>query len=481
MQRGQKAWEYSHTEHAWPVVHAFMPGSKDFNQYPVLKQKLNLVQQVESNNHLRGGVVNLYNTQETSWLTAMYKMGYRYACVWFDGCWADNHEFNNSLLAEIDRINSLGDWLASGQLQCRDDEYPFFTRSVVVVNIGQWILTDQPNPHIEPSEYPDYLVNQGDWEDSVHSITELVQPDSDRDLASLRYAKQQQFANAWIPWSLRRHMVVPGLSDEFMETVTSTRPLNGTSEFELGITGQTCDQSQLSHAAKRICKRLTQVTSPVYFVNTENSRPEIAEQLLGSGFDQYVGPTAGFKLLYYAHKYGFHNNSQFIFYDFDPNSCKFKQDTLSYWDGEDYVEWVDAWCSANPGVNTELKHLVQERWPTVVDQFGGKSNWLDLWYQVQSCHWSVQEVDLVNNWQQLTQNMAHTRTFFWSSNIYSYMPIKLSSQGFALENSFINIIKTLNNNNQDSWFSGTDINDNDLMCPSRAIMSVSDNNTIGFE
>jgi hypothetical protein len=474
MQRGQKAWDYSHTEHAYPVVHVFQPANKDLNKWPILKQKLGLVQQVESNNHLRGGVVNLYNTMETSWIVAMHKMGYRYACIWFDGAWADTHEFNSALLTEIDRLNS-NEWLAAGQIQARDDEYPFFTRNCVLLNIATWMAQDQPNPHVQPPVYPNYVAVDG-FEDSCYSLVE-AEP---TDLSWMIFNKAQHFANAWIAWSLRRHIAVPGLSDDFTDTITFTRPINGTDEFQKGISGEAYDPEPLSHRAKYMCNRLTEVSSPIYFVNTENSRPETASALVGTNFEQYVGPCAGFKLLYYAYKYGIGTSTDFLFYDFDPDSVQFKRDTLKHWNGDNFVAWVKLWIHAHPGVNTELEYQVQEKWATTLEQFGGERSFKQFWARVQACNWQCVHVDLINDWDKLVNTMNNKRTFFWSSNIYSYMPIKLSSPAFAMENSFINIIKTLNAK-PDSWFSGTDINDNDLMCPSTAILSVQDNNNIGFE
>jgi len=479
--KGQKAWEYNHTEHAWPVCHVFMPGNSDYNRWPVLKQKLNLVQQVESNNHLRGGVFNLYNTKETSWLTAAHKMGYRYACIWFDGCWADVHDFNRRLLDEIDRLNRVGDWLCAGQIQARTDEYPFFTRSMVLVKLQTWQDVDQPNPHIRPPEFPGYVVTPSEWEDSVYSVSEVPTELSERDLSRLIYNKAEQFANAWISWSLRRHLIVPGLSDNFMETVTYTRPLNGTEEFQKGITGLEYDSTDVSHQAKRIIKRLNDVQSPVYFVNTELSKPEIVEQLVGTSFEQYVGPAAGFKLLYYAYKYGVNSNTRFVFYDFDADSVRFRRDTLTGWDGEDYRSWVNLWCDANPGVNDQLRGLVDKRWPELLQQFGGLNSWLEFWDKIQQCETEVLHLDLIHESERLLKNLAVQRTFFWSSNIYSYMPLQLKCQPFEIEKSFINIVSGLNNIHPDCWFSGTDINDNDLLCPARAVLSVGNNSNIGFE
>ena len=480
MIQGQKAWDYSHTEHSWPVCHVFMPGAKQLNDTPILKQRLNLLQQTESNNHLRGGVVNLYNTRESSWIVAMHKMGYRYACVWFDGCWPDSEQFNMGLLREIDRIDTVGSWLSAGQIQCREDSYPFFTRSLIILNINTWMNVCQPNSHIIPQDYPDYFSVDSSWEDSVYSIHEVEEQHTERDY-TVTTDKNSEWGNAWIPWSLRRHLVVPGISDDLMETVTFTRPLNGTRDFESALQGLPHSDTQLSHSAKRIKNKLFTVNTPIYYVNTESSKPELAQQLVGTQFDQYVGPTAGFKLFYYAHKYGFTDTTKFVLFDFDPDSVKFKQDTLQGWDGVDYPQWVQQWCGRNPRASTELVPLVQERWPSIVNAWGGADAWQEFWLKVQMCDWSVVNCDLIGDNSKLLNTMNRGRTFFWSSNIYSYLTVQLLAKPFEVERSFIDLITQLKHSHPDSWFSGTDVRDNDLMCPASAILTVGDNRYTGFE
>jgi hypothetical protein len=144
MNKGQKHWDYSHSENSYPVVHVFMPGDTTFNSFPILKQKLNTLQQVESNNHLRGGIINLYNSIDTSWIVASQKMGYRYAVVWFDGVWADTEDFNTRLLTEIDRINNSADkgWIVAGEIQ--EDRYAYFYRSLLIINLQTWLDNEQP-------------------------------------------------------------------------------------------------------------------------------------------------------------------------------------------------------------------------------------------------------------------------------------------------------------------------------------------------
>ena len=60
------------------------------------------------------------------------------------------------------------------------------------------------------------------------------------------------------------------------------------------------------------------------------------------------------------------------------------------------VAWVDAWCKANPGKNTDLQYLVAERWPATVEMFGGQQSWLEFWNEVKKCDCRFIVADVVD-------------------------------------------------------------------------------------
>lgn len=521
MKKGQALWNYQHTENAWPIVHAFVTNStnnSDLSDTPVLKQKLADIAQVEHNNHLRGGIVNIVGQTEISWLIAMRKLGYRYACFWFDGCWSATHDINVGLLDEIDRINAeFGDqWMVAGNIIQEERTYAHFARSLVIINIETWYNHDTQDPGIMIydqlpwGEYSQYVrtpdvpeISQERWhlyethivdgyEDSVYAIqrfgdhmTELKNrniPTPNMTHAEFNRRYHHKMCNPLLTYSLSRELHVPGLSDTLMDQLVYIKPHIGSEELEKAIQRQKFDRDKISYQANKLIDSMFAPSSPIYFVNTEPSRPDTAEQIEGSGFDQYVGVTAGFKLFYYAYKYGFNQDTKFILYDFDPLSCKFKRDLLEQWDGVDYPEFVDAWLELHPTANANLRDLTVERWPIVIEQFGGEREWLETWSRIQASNWDVYQCDLIQNHDELFDLVLdEDRTFLWTSNIYSYIIPKMCFPPFALELSFINLITRLNELHEDCWFSGTDINDNDLMCPSRAIISTTNNETLTYE
>lgn len=484
MKQGQKNWEYSHTEHAWPIVHAFLPKDKELNDTAILKQKLGIIQNVECNNHLRGGIVNVYNATDVSWMMAMYKIGYKYACVWYEGTWPANDIFNMKLLEEIDRYNREDkDWIVAGQIVAnRPDTYPYLSRTFIIINLEKWMDNKIPGPYYVPADHPGWVnyYSSLNWEDSEYKLDRDSEWMFDRVVAE-RFVNQHSFGCTWIQFSLIRNLCVWGISNWLMNEVTLTKPDMGQTELEKGIAGKPYDDTVVSRQGNRLIEVTFEASSPIYFVNTEPSSPNVAPQLFDTVFDQYVGACAGFKLLYYAYKYGFNSNTKFVWFDFDASSVKFKQDTMQHWDGVDYVEWVESWVKQNPDCNKRLLPLTHERWPIVVDQFGGQQRWLEFWRKIQTCKHEVIQADLIYGHDKLFEQLDKKRTFFWASNIYSYIVPKLLAEPFALEKSFIDMIEQLKATHYDSWYSGTDVNDGDLMCPARVIFSATDNSSIGLE
>jgi hypothetical protein len=534
MKQGQYQWQYYHTENAWPIVHAFSINSTELNDHPVLKQKLLEVAGVEHNNHLRGGIINIKNEADSSWLVASQKLGYRYAMVWFDGCWPSTHDFNHRCLEELDRLNEkFPDWMVAGNIihtEC--SRYAYFDRNVIIINIENWRKQGEPDPSeaifdqkywgrvsAHPEEwgegvelmleeaklagnlaelYGRWWKNYAkgtrvypDWEDSLHGIQsfgpvlqalwhEFKGPPS-MSHEEFNERIQSKFGNPLLTYALRQDVPTPGLSDNFMQLLAWVKPHIGSDDLQEAIQGKEHVKDNLSFQGERMVRNMFNPSSPIYFVNTEPSQPHYAEQIVGTKFDQYVGATAGFKLFYYAYKYGFDMNTKFIMYDFDPLSCKFKEDMFTLWDGVDLPQFIDEWMMQNPEANDSLRDLAKVRWPRVVDQFGGPGEWQAVWQRLRKTDWSVVEVDLIYGHDKLFEQLRDKRTFMWTSNIYSYIIPKMLSQPFKLEESFISLITKLNDLHPDCWFSGTDINDNDLMCPARAIISTTNNESIGFE
>ena len=426
MIKGQKDWDYQFVSDC-EIVNVFIPKNTHLAEYQTLKQKLLLLQQVECDNHLTSSIVNLYNTSSIGWIEHVRKMGHKYVAFWFDGCWPKTDGIEKKILTYINRLEKK-DWITA--------VHPKYVDSLMLLNIDEFIAWPAKAPNF--GKYDFWAEN---WlGDSTVELSKTIE----------------------------RNIVVGA---------PKTDPVN----FLNGLMGKKYTDHTIARGARVIIKRKNIPSSPIYFVNTEPSSPTVADPIKNTIFKQYVGATAGFKLLYYAYTYGLDiDSTKFVWYDFDAYSVKFKRLMVEKWDGFDYPAFVKQFCEDNPDANALLLKQVDKQWLNIVEQFGGMDNWLDFWMQVKLCKHEFLEVDLVNNHKAITDKLDNdSSTFFWASNIYSYVLLKVIVEPFTLERSFANLMVRLQQIDK-CWFSGTDPNDNDLTCDVKWVLGYSTNDSIGM-
>ena len=422
MKKGDKDWDYQFVSDS-EIVNVFIPKNTHLSGHQELKQKLQMLQQVECDNHLDSSIVNLYNTSSIDWIEHVRKMGHKYVAFWFDGCWPKTNGLEKKILNYIKRLEKK-DWITA--------VHPKFLDSLMLLNIDEFIA------------WPAKVPNFGNYE---------------------------FWAENWIS------DCTVELSLTIQRNIVVGAPQTDPDNFLNGLMNKKYTDHTIARGARVIIKRKNIPSSPVYFVNTEPfNKCNIQHEM----FEQYVGTTAGFKLLYNAYNYGFDiDSTKFVWYDFDAHSIKFKRLMVKEWDGIDYPAFVKQWCEDNPDANTLLLKSVDKEWLNIIEEFGGMDNWLDFWIQVKLCKHEFLEVDLVNNHKLITDKLDNNAsTFFWTSNIYSYVLLKVIVDPFTLERSFAELIIRLQQINN-CWFIGTDPNDNNLTCNVKWILGYSTNDSIG--
>ena len=90
-----------------------------------LKQKIQLLQQVEIDNHINSSIVNLYNDRNIEWVQSVRKMGHKYAAFWFDGCWPKSDGIEKKILQFIKNLDE--EWITA--------VHPNFPDSLMLLNI----------------------------------------------------------------------------------------------------------------------------------------------------------------------------------------------------------------------------------------------------------------------------------------------------------------------------------------------------------
>lgn len=424
MIKGQKDWDYQFVSDC-EIVNVFIPKNTHLSEHEELKQKLLLLQQVECDNHLTSSIVNLYNTSSIDWINHVRKMGHKYVAFWFDGCWPKTEGIEKKILNYITRLEKK-DWITA--------VHPKYLDSLMLLNIDEFIAWPAKSPN---------------------------------------FGNYKFWAENWIS------DCTVELSKTIERNIVVGAPQTDPENFLNGLMNEKYTDHTISRGARVIIKRKNIPSSPVYFVNTEPLDVDIIEQNKGKIYQQYVGTTAGFKLLYNAYNYGFDlHSTKFVWYDFDAHSLKFKRLMVENWDGIDYPAFVEQFCSKYPEANSLLLKDAKKQWASILEHFGGENNWLDFWCQVGCMEHEFIEVDLISGHKQITDKLDNVSTFFWTSNIYSYVLLKVMSEPFKLERSFADLVTRLQEIDN-CWFFGTDPNDNNLNCNVKSILGYSTNESIG--
>ena len=424
MKKGDKDWDYQWISDS-EIVNVFIPKNTHLANWEELKQKIQLLQQVEIDNHINSSILNLYNDRNIDWVQYVGAMGHKYAAFWFDGCWPKSDGIEKKILQFIKNLDE--EWITA--------VHPNFPDSLMLLNIDQF------------NAWPPKAPNFGNY-----------------DFWAERWLGEQTVE---LSKTILRNIVV---------CAPKTDPVN----FLNGLMGKKYTDHTITRGARVVIKRKNIPTSPIYFVNTEPVDSGISSRLKHENFQQYVGTTAGFKLLYLSFKYGFDiDSTKYVWFDFDACSLKFKRLMVENWDGSNYPEFVKQFCKDNPEANTDLLKNVDKEWLNIIETFGGEHSWLDFWTQVKLCEHEFIEADLIKDYHKITSILDKDKsTFFWASNIYSYVLLKVRSEPFTLEKSFADLITDLQKINR-CWFLGTDVDDNELNCNVKSIIGFSTNDSIG--
>ena len=258
MKKGEKDWDYQYVSNC-EIVNVFIPKNTHLSGHEELKQKLQLLQQVECDNHLTSSIVNLYNTSSIEWIEHVRKMGHKYVAFWFDGCWPKTDGIETKILNYISRIKKK-DWITA--------VHPKYVDSLMLLNIDEFIAWPAKSPN---------------------------------------FGNYKFWAENWVG------ECTVELSKTIERNIVVGAPQTDPTNFLNGLMGNKYTDHTIARGARVIIKRKNIPSSPIYFVNTEPSSPTVADAIKHTMFEQYVGATAGFKLLYYAYTYGIDiDNTKFV-------------------------------------------------------------------------------------------------------------------------------------------------------------------------
>jgi len=166
-------------------------------------------------------------------------------------------------------------------------------------------------------------------------------------------------------------------------------------------------ETDFSENSKQIYKKYNQSANRLFYpINTEELQPV---NIVGN-IKQLIIPASGFNWVKYLDKYGYDEETEVIFYDYNPNALFYMEETVKNFDGGDYHKFLKSKNRHNTPdwLNTKLE---------IAEHFQTVSN---IWHIRQKVKFKFIECDLLNEFTIKPKN--HTNTIFHVSNIFAYEP-----------------------------------------------------------
>lgn len=436
---------------------------EELESYPEYVAKLRTVLNNNLTNACDHSFAEVYETYNNAWLQKLAKFGYELAVVWFDGSWPTSTDFEQELLRLHDTEWASRRWMLAGHIINRPGQYPKWHHQCVVVNLKAWAEAGYPNTE----EFGGERLKAG-FRPSTECIhddytpMELF-PDKAQTAACSKLKISRSFFDPFIhqalgagyqvlnlPHSLRYHKCCIYPEDDIEPTLEWLLD----DDYMSRSTQQVREFSDaLSEDKLKLYGYKTQKVEVLYVTNTE-SVPDEAPVI---GFTKIAVPCSGLHQFWHI-VHALDTVEQVLWFDFNPYAVAWTKLVLSEWDGRDFESFfhnnidriVGDGVISKQGVIFDSE-LVQE----FVDDMGGEQRWMELFARIKKLEHQFCNTDIVKHWDQVAQQIGSGhRVFLQVSNIWQYESNYLNTRPFQAQLAFINLIKTVAENNTELYLTG---------------------------
>lgn len=166
-------------------------------------------------------------------------------------------------------------------------------------------------------------------------------------------------------------------------------------------------ETDFSENSKFIYKKYNLSANRLFYpINTE----ELQTVRITGNIKQFITPASGFNWLKYLNKHGFDENTEVIFYDYNPNALYYMEQTIEHFKGGDYYKFLKSKNrhKTPDWINTKLE---------IAEYFETVSN---IWHIKDKVKFKFIECDLLNEFTLKPKNDPNV--IFNISNIFAYEP-----------------------------------------------------------
>lgn len=442
----------------------------ELKNYPEYVTKMRTLQRIHLTNTCERPVmtVNDFET-DTDWLQSLYFMGFKYACIWFEGSWPHGQDFEEEALKYCNGLE--GEWLAAGHILNWKGKYPKWHHQCIIVNLKTWAENTKYEDIIE-GEDPNmtmhsYNVSEENYHDDytpmwIEGTKEELEPEEQDSTdyddtyfnVMFKIATRQGLRIYNLPHEVREHKACIYIEDDIEETIEwllDPTWLQGADVKTIVRERQNIEDKYIDKADLFTYK--SQPFQILYATNTEGVPGEKIE--IEGPFDVMAVPCSG------LHQFLFMAASldtlkKVIWFDFAELSTRWVQKLLNEWDGTDFTGFLTdnrSWLYAQneilrEGAETNIIYE-EDLMLEFIETMGGEEEWLKKWDIIRNLNHEFLLLDIVKNGDKLVDRIGKgNRVFLNITNIWSYESNFINSKAFDAEAGFINLINNVHKNSE---------------------------------
>jgi hypothetical protein len=434
---------------------------EELEAHPEYVAKLRTVLNNNLTNACDHSFAEVYETYNSVWLEQLSKFGYELAVVWFDGSWPFGSDFEKELLRLHDTEWNQKRWMLAGHIINRPGQYPKWHHQCVVVNLKSWAEDGYPNPAKFGKKLRAGFRASAECLHDDYTPLELI-PDKSVSCSDLKIS--EDFFNPFIhqalgagyqvlnfPQSLRDHKCCIYPEDDIEQTLDWLMDVDymerlSTQEVRQFGFGLNEDKMELyGYKAQKV--------QVLYVTNTE-SVPKEAPDV---GFTKLAVPCSGLHQFWHI-VHALDTVQQVLWFDFNPYAVAWTKLVLSEWDGKNFEKFFEQNIDRVVGDGVISKDCVlfdPELAQAFIDDMGGEQRWMELFARIKTLDHQFCNTDIVKHWDQVAQQIGSDhRLFLQVSNIWQYESNYLNTRPLHAQLAFINLIKTLLENNTELYLTG---------------------------
>jgi hypothetical protein len=392
------------------------------------------------------------------------RLNFKYAVVWYDGCWPLGEEFEEALYEDIERWNTTR-WLAAGHILNRhtQDDAPVWHEQCVVINLE--LLKELNWPNMESwtrPNYPGYTASKENLHDDYTPI--YIKGNSSETILELNTQFDDPL-NILFPIAFEHDLYVHNLSHATRngkmciyaeDDVEFTKSWLLDTEFSKTHTLDECREfgyTRVSEDKRELYQYKVMDTHIMYITNTATVPDRQTVPV-----DTLVVPCSGLHQFKYASN-NIDTLKRVVWTDFSPFGLAWTRKVVEEWDGHNFDAFVQ-----------QHRHIIMDMgfpdeyfiWydsanaQEFIDSFERDGlDWITEWNKIRALKHEFIQIDVVREWERLVNTVGTCNGVFMQfSNIWQYEINYVNTARHEAQLFFLQLINEVMKRNDVVYFTG---------------------------